>query len=954
MSTFQPWLMPLMGSLAQQNAAAATPPPPPGASFLIIGHTQAPLGTDEHIRLGESGDNRAGFIMPFATTLVASTVRIIRQNGLRQNLDVSIRINGVKTVLSSLAASARGAFSYTHSISLSGGDKVELIYTCGNNFGLGVGYAFQFERAGETSKGPFWLRKFSSWLDTYDRVFRTGENGYVVFPAAPAPMKIRRLTYHGSIPALADQVLSLRVDGIRKWSGVHPLGATSFEKKVEVSVPANSPFGFYCDANAASSGSAEVVLECEMAEGADAPNSSMLFFQSTSIQNAGNFGMTDTVAPAAGKISYVSAGTEFSHVGVTLSVSINGGADIALYTYTANNAIVGQSVNVTFAAGDRLRFKHDGSGVTGSGVMVSFVMEFDNLDDYAPIVYSVNGTPLTWTQDSIMASSSNYPHKGNIVQCWGDRMLTKIKGDFSLAGQSVNVVITEVDSGDRVTEVLLDGENFTSILGETEITLATPIFLQAGCRFTFGFSRQEAGGLRIQSDDTPNADANGHFILSGDIVRNSATSPAVGNDLTFSSASSWAVGVTTEDVVESAGAVPPAPSNTVAPVISGAAAIPATLTATDGTWDGAPTTFRYQWKSGLTNVGSNQNTYDTVIGDDTNNITCEVTALNAEGSATATSNAIAVTNTLAAPVNTVLPVISGSLNLPSTLTCTSVGTWTGEPTPTFDYQWKVNGSNDGFNQDTFDAEATEDGKDVTCVITATNSEGVVTAVSNALSMVAPAAGSIPVLTYTSDVVGGTFDNLDFNYPVGIAAGDLLMILAASDDPSGANRFDTPAGWTLHSSHGSGLTDNVVNVYSKVAAGTETGAFSLVYNGTSTRDRAGFLIRLTAASADVDMGIVGTPLLTTTASDMVIPAITTLQAESLILAVIGFDGSDFDPFGYPAGYTMVDEIGVGGAGGVGLSFATRDLSVAGSTGTCTVTQTLTDGATGILVSVNPAP
>lgn len=43
----------------------------------------------------------------------------------------------------------------------------------------------------------------------------------------------------------------------------------------------------------------------------------------------------------------------------------------------------------------------------------------------------------------------------------------------------------------------------------------------------------------------------------------------------------------------------------------------------------------------------------------------------------------------AAPVNTVLPVITGTLTVGSTLT-TSTGTWTGTPAPTYTYQWYVN------------------------------------------------------------------------------------------------------------------------------------------------------------------------------------------------------------------------------------------------------------------------
>ena len=47
---------------------------------------------------------------------------------------------------------------------------------------------------------------------------------------------------------------------------------------------------------------------------------------------------------------------------------------------------------------------------------------------------------------------------------------------------------------------------------------------------------------------------------------------------------------------------------------------------------------------------------------------------------------------IVAPANTVLPVISGSTTVGSTLTTTD-GTWTGSPTPTYTYQWKRGGTN---------------------------------------------------------------------------------------------------------------------------------------------------------------------------------------------------------------------------------------------------------------------
>lgn len=92
-----------------------------------------------------------------------------------------------------------------------------------------------------------------------------------------------------------------------------------------------------------------------------------------------------------------------------------------------------------------------------------------------------------------------------------------------------------------------------------------------------------------------------------------------------------------------------APSNTVAPAISGTATVGQTLTTTDGTWAGDPTiAFTYQWQrsddgaTGWANItGATANTYTLVSGDATKYVRSVVTATNGAGSASANSAASA-------------------------------------------------------------------------------------------------------------------------------------------------------------------------------------------------------------------------------------------------------------------------------------------------------------------------
>lgn len=83
------------------------------------------------------------------------------------------------------------------------------------------------------------------------------------------------------------------------------------------------------------------------------------------------------------------------------------------------------------------------------------------------------------------------------------------------------------------------------------------------------------------------------------------------------------------------------PVNTVAPVISGTATEGQTQSSTQGTWSPPGDTYAYQWKRDGANIsGATSTTYVLVLADVGALITCTVTATNADGSASATSNSL--------------------------------------------------------------------------------------------------------------------------------------------------------------------------------------------------------------------------------------------------------------------------------------------------------------------------
>lgn len=182
------------------------------------------------------------------------------------------------------------------------------------------------------------------------------------------------------------------------------------------------------------------------------------------------------------------------------------------------------------------------------------------------------------------------------------------------------------------------------------------------------------------------------------------------------------------------------PINTVTGTITGTTTFTSTLTVDNGTWTGyAPITYTYQWnRSGVAIEGATGSTYTLVLADVGSTISATITAENIAGYVSAETTATAViTNPYPAPVNTVAPAITGTANTSSTLSC-STGTWTGEPTITYTYQWQYARTGipiAGETSSTYPVDAEDIGRSLSCKITATNISGSVSANSNPTAIV---------------------------------------------------------------------------------------------------------------------------------------------------------------------------------------------------------------------------
>jgi hypothetical protein len=197
-----------------------------------------------------------------------------------------------------------------------------------------------------------------------------------------------------------------------------------------------------------------------------------------------------------------------------------------------------------------------------------------------------------------------------------------------------------------------------------------------------------------------------------------------------------------------------APANTSPPTISGTAAKDQTLVASTGTWSGTtPISFAFQWQR-CDSAGADcaaisdatDTTYVVRTADVGRRLRVLVTASNAEGAASALSEATQVVTSDGMPQNTGEPAISGSPREGERLTATT-GTWTGTPPISFAYGWVRCGSDGGLpdgsncsvvngaNGSSYVLARSDVGYRIRVRVTATNTAGSETAASNATATV---------------------------------------------------------------------------------------------------------------------------------------------------------------------------------------------------------------------------
>jgi hypothetical protein len=213
--------------------------------------------------------------------------------------------------------------------------------------------------------------------------------------------------------------------------------------------------------------------------------------------------------------------------------------------------------------------------------------------------------------------------------------------------------------------------------------------------------------------------------------------------------------------------LPVPPINVLPPTVSGTTTQGQTLSATSGTWSDSSSSFTYAWQdcdsSGANCAaisGATGGSYALRASDVGHTLRVVVTATNAGGSGSATSNATSSVDPapVTAPSNSAAPAVSGTATQGKTLATTN-GSWNGSPTG-YTYAWQDCNSSGascsaiiGATSMSYTLQASDVGHTIRSTVTASNSGGSASASSAATAVVAAPPAAAPTNTAAPAVTG---------------------------------------------------------------------------------------------------------------------------------------------------------------------------------------------------------
>ena len=281
--------------------------------------------------------------------------------------------------------------------------------------------------------------------------------------------------------------------------------------------------------------------------------------------------------------------------------------------------------------------------------------------------------------------------------------------------------------------------------------------------YTYQWERCNAAGG--ECEDIPGASESDYTAGDEDVAHTLRLSVTATNEAGSGSADSVA-----SERVQAA-----APVEQVAPSVAGSATEGQTLTASPGSWSGAPApSYDFQWQrcngdgeDCVDIAAANGTSYQLAQADVGSTVRVHVTATNVARSASASSavSAVVASNGALAPSSTSAPTISGSLEAGQTVRA-SAGEWGGSEPFGFTYEWQscdVSGTEciaiEGATAQSYTISSTEEGSTLRVLVTATGPGGqtqAASALSAAVGAGAPSELGPPAIT-GSPTVGQALD-----------------------------------------------------------------------------------------------------------------------------------------------------------------------------------------------------
>ncbi|MGA8744855.1 MAG: LamG-like jellyroll fold domain-containing protein [Solirubrobacterales bacterium] len=294
-----------------------------------------------------------------------------------------------------------------------------------------------------------------------------------------------------------------------------------------------------------------------------------------------------------------------------------------------------------------------------------------------------------------------------------------------------------------------------SITGETEVgeELTAEVGVWSGAtEYEYQWERCDSSGQQCE----PIAEAGEPTYVAGKEDVGAALRVRV-TALAEDESAGYAFAVTDQSVRVAGG-----PASTEAPALEGGAKEGETISVTPGSWSGAePITFSYKWQlcelGECSDIeGATSSSYKLSSEDDLHAVRAVVSAKNSAGTTTAVSAPTSSIGSLA-PLDETSPTISGGAVVGDTLSATH-GTWNGEPTIAYSYQWQRCDSAGASCKDisgeegsSYELSSSDAGATIRVLVTASNSFGEAHASSDPSAPVSEASG--PTLTAAPAISG---------------------------------------------------------------------------------------------------------------------------------------------------------------------------------------------------------